>query len=279
MQDLKVVKAFVAFYFLTSGAMMKKIFMAFFVLSLFLSFSQAFAAHPLITDDTGTQGQGKFQLEINGEFSSDRETAAGVITKEKDGELAATLSYGISDSVDLVLGPPFQWFKVKENGLVAEDESGFSDLSLELKWRFFDKEGLSLALKPGVTIPTGDEDRGLGTGRATYSLFFITTKEADPWTFHLNLGYVRNDNKTDERKNLWHASLAATVEIAKDLQAVANIGIESNTEKETGNHPVFLLGGLIYSLSESFDLDCGIKGGLTDPETDCSVLAGMTWRI
>jgi len=25
----------------------------------------AFGAHPLITDDTGTQGKGKFQLEVN----------------------------------------------------------------------------------------------------------------------------------------------------------------------------------------------------------------------
>ncbi len=31
----------------------------------------AYSAHPLITDDTGTQGTGKFQIEINGEHSKD----------------------------------------------------------------------------------------------------------------------------------------------------------------------------------------------------------------
>jgi hypothetical protein len=28
----------------------------------------SWAAHPLITDDAGTQGKGKFQLELNGQY-------------------------------------------------------------------------------------------------------------------------------------------------------------------------------------------------------------------
>jgi hypothetical protein len=31
------------------------------------------AAHPLITDDAGTQGKGKFQLEVNGQYEHDEE--------------------------------------------------------------------------------------------------------------------------------------------------------------------------------------------------------------
>ena len=41
----------------------------------------------------------------------------------------------------------------------------------------FDKEGLSFDLKPGITLPTGDENKGLGNGRASYSLNLITTKK------------------------------------------------------------------------------------------------------
>ena len=32
----------------------------------------AFAAHPPISDDTGTQGKGKFQLEVNSEFTYEK---------------------------------------------------------------------------------------------------------------------------------------------------------------------------------------------------------------
>jgi hypothetical protein len=33
----------------------------------------AFAAHPLITEDTGTQGEGRFQLELTGERGYDQD--------------------------------------------------------------------------------------------------------------------------------------------------------------------------------------------------------------
>jgi hypothetical protein len=258
-------------------------FILIFVFSLltihFSHFTVSYAAHPLITDDAGTQGKGKIQIEINSEFSRDKEKEGGVAIKERGGELATIISYGITDNADIVLGIPYQWFRIKEDGDTVEKEDGISDISLELKWRFFEKDGLSLALKPGITLPTGDEDRGLGTGRVTYRLFFITTKEIKPWAFHLNLGYIRNENKVDERKDLWHLSLASEVEVTKDLKAVANIGIERNPDKSSNTHPAFILGGLIYSINENIDIDFGIKGGLNKPETDLTFLAGMALRF
>ncbi|MDI6762198.1 MAG: transporter [Thermodesulfobacteriota bacterium] len=44
-------------------------------------------------------------------------------------------------------------------------ERGLSDFSFGLKWRFYEIEGFSFALKPGITLPTGNEKKGLGTGR------------------------------------------------------------------------------------------------------------------
>jgi hypothetical protein len=244
----------------------------------------AFGAHPLITDDTGTQGKGKFQLEVNSEFAYDKETEEGVTTKETGGEMATALSYGIIDNVDIVLGLPYQWTKTKEDGEVTSDVVGISDISLEAKWRFFEQDGLSLALKPGITLPTGNENKGLGNGRASYGLVFITTKEIEPWAFHLNLGYTHNEYKLEadrdaNRKGIWHASLASEVEVVKNLKLVGNIGIERNPEKASSRHPAFILGGLIYSLSENFDIDVGIKGGLNKPETDLTFLAGIALRF
>lgn len=256
--------------------MFKKIFT---IALAVLWYGSAFAAHPLITDDTGTQGKGKFQLEVNSEFIYDKETEEGITQKETGGEVATLLSYGIADNLDIVLGLPYQWKKVKEDGIVTSDEDGISDISLELKWRFFEKDGLSFALKPGITLPTGDENKGLGTGRTTYGLYFITTKEIEPWAFHLNLGYGRNENKVDERKDIWHASLAGEVEVVKNLKFVGNVGMERNPDKSSNTHPAFILGGIIYSITENVDIDFGIKGGLNKPETDYSILAGIALRF
>jgi len=258
---------------------MKKLFLTVCFGVMFASVS--FAAHPLITDDTGTQGKGKFQLEVNGEYGNEK---YGIDGKKNTTKMATTLTYGASENMDIILGIPYQYIRTKTPATDTEPEStkaadGISDISIESKWRFFEKDGLSLALKPGITLPTGDRKRGLGTGRTAYSLFFITTKEVEPWAFHFNLGYKRNENKNNERIEIWHASAASELEVLKDLRVVVNIGMERNPDKTSNTHPAFILGGLIYSITENFDIDFGIKGGLNKPETDYSVLAGITWRF
>lgn len=236
----------------------------------------AFAAHPLITDDAGTEGRGNFLVEINSEFAHDDEAG----TEETGGELALSLAAGLRDNLDLVLGLPYAWSEVEEGGAVTSDEDGVSDASVEVKWRFLEREGLALALKPGISLPTGDEEKGLGNGKVSYSLFFIATKEFEKWALHANLGYARNEfslTADDEanRHDIWHASIAAEAGLAENLTAVANIGIETNEDRASDTHPAFAIAGIIYSLSENVDLDVGIKAGLTKPETDLAILAGM----
>src|SRR5512143_2444833 len=159
-----------------------------------------YAAHPLITDDTGTQGKGKYQFEFIGEYGHDSEN--GVTTDTLVFPTVPVLSYGMADTVDLVLSISYQRIETKQDD-VTTTERGISDASIQVKWRLYDKDGLSFAVKPGVTLPTGDENKGLGNGKASYSMFFITTKELQPWAFHLNLGYIHNDYKlqADEDTN------------------------------------------------------------------------------
>ena len=251
---------------------MKRITGCFLATFLVFSGNSAFGAHPLGSDDAGTLGKGNSQIEITGEYGSDDE--AGV--KSEATELALALGYGLSDRADLILGMPYQATRTEEGGATTT-AAGVSDLSVELKYRFYEQAGLSLALKPGITLPTGDEQQGLGSGRATASLFFIASHEAAPLTIHLNLGYIRNENLADERKDLWHLSLASELELNSSLKGVANIGWERNPDSSSDTPAAFLLGGFVYSINETVDLDLGMKYGLSEPETDYSLLAGMTF--
>jgi len=239
----------------------------------------SWAAHPLITDDTGTQGKGKFQLELNGQYGWDKEDEGGLSVKSTGGQASATLSYGIVENVDLVLSLPYLWGKEKDDDVTIYDENGIGDATFEIKWRLFEKDGFSLALKPGITFPTGDEDKGLGTGKLGGHILLIGSKELGSWAFHANLGYIRNENDTDEQKDIWHASLAATWEVVKNLKLVADVGVERNTDKDAGDDPAYIIGGIIYSVNENLDVDLGVKGGLSKSETDLSLLAGVTFRF
>ena len=239
----------------------------------------SWAAHPLITDDAGTQGKGKTQLEVNGQYEADEETVEGVRTKSTGVQAAATLSYGVTDNFDLVFTLPYQWTREKEDDVTTYKENGVSDVVVEAKWRFYEKNAWSVALKPGIILPTGDDDKGLGMGKVGYQAFLIGSKEIAPWSFHVNLGYIRNENKADEQKNIWHASVAGTCDVIDKMKLVGNIGIERNTDDSAKNDPAFILGGIIYAVTEKLDLDCGVKFGLNRAETDWSLLGGITIKF
>lgn len=251
------------------------------VSALLLAPHLSWAAHPLITDDAETQGDGKFQVEVNGQYDYDKETAAEGTVKTTGGEAASIVSYGMIDTVDLVFVMPYQWNTVKEDGVTVSDEQGVSDMTVEVKWLFFEKEGLRLAFKPGISIPAGNEKKGLGSGKTGYGAFLIASVETNPWQFHVNVGYRRHENTVDidERRDIWHASAAATCEVIQNMKAVGNIGIERNADKSSDSNPTFILGGIIYSIGDNFDLDFGVKRGLNEAETDYSLLAGTTFRF
>ncbi len=244
----------------------------------------AFAAHPLVTDDTGTQGKGKFQIEINGEYGSDSETPLFVKSEGAGGNVESVFSAGLLDNLDLVLAVPYEWSRSKENGVVVSDGDGIGDVNLEIKWRFFEKSGFSLAFKPALSFPAGDEDKGLGTGKVGYGATLVATQEFDPFALHLNLGYSHTRFKLEEdrganRSDIWHVSLAGTAEVMDGLQVVTNLGLETNPDKTSDTPPAFALAGAIYQLTDYLDLDLGVKVGLTKPETDVSLLAGMAVRF
>lgn len=239
----------------------------------------AFGAHPLITDDTGTQGRGKTQIELTGQY--DRDNEDGV--KTRDWEAKVTVSYGLFDPLDVILEVPYDWKMTKDAAGTMRND-GVADMSIAAKWRFFECQGLSFALKPSVTLPTGDENKGLGNGRASYGITSITTYANDPWAFHINVGFMHNDYKRPidrdaNRSEIWNASLAAEVQVMKRVRLVGDVGLERNSDVTSNTPPAFSLVGAIYSLTEAIDLDVGIKWGLTGPEPDVSFLTGLTFRF
>lgn len=231
-------------------------------------------AHPLITEDTGTQGQGRFQLELTTEHGYQDENYSA----EHERLFTATLSYGARDDLDLIFTLPYQRVSTENNGAI-DTHSGRSDAGFDAKWRFYENGAWSMALKPGLTFPTGDENVGLGSGRSGYSLYHVTSFEPKPWAFHLHLGYRHHRNWVDERSGIWHASFAGWRQFGDKLKIVADLGANTNTDKASHTETAFLILGMIYSWTSDFDFDLGIKKGLTNPETDYSLLGGVTFRF
>jgi len=212
---------------------------------------------PLITDDTGTQGKGKFQLEFSPEL--DHEDSKGI--EQTIRQLQTTVSYGLVDTMDLIVNLPFQFITTKQSGVETKVD-GISDVSVQFKWRFLERGGFSLALKPGASFPSGDAGKGLGAGKSGGSFYLIATQKIPPWAFHWNAGYGRNETTTEEETDIWYFSLATEFEAFKWLKLVANVGAERNHDKLEDTPAAFILGGLVFPVTKNLDLSFGVKGGL-----------------
>lgn len=231
------------------------------------------AAHPLLTEDTGTQGEGNYQIELM--LDRTRGHAAGATVREL--QAAAVLSYGVLEKADLQLGLPH----VRQHTHDAAGRhagQGLADASLDLKWRFFEREALSLGLKPGITLPTGDENRGRGSGRATWGALAILSYEPGPLAFHSHLGYRRNDNSVGDRTALRHISGALVWKATERLKLVGDLSADTNPDRAGRGSLRYRILGLIYSPTPSFDLDAGLRHGRGRAATDRAFLIGATLR-
>jgi hypothetical protein len=242
------------------------------------------AAHPMVTDDTGTQGAGRGQLELTGEMGRARVQAEGQPVHQSSGEVAVTFSYGLSEALDVVVSAPTAFSRMEASGTLQEEAVGTGDLTLELKWRLLEAGAFGLAVKPGLTLPTGDVSRGLGTGRVSAGAVLVASQDLGALQVHLNAGYGHREfalaeDRLASRPDVWHASLAATGEVLPGLQLVGNLGVEASGVRGDDTLPAFALAGLVYSVGEHFDVDVGIKADLNDPGNGLVGLAGLAARF
>lgn len=247
----------------------------FFAMALYFSLcSNSFAQLPLVTDNTGTQGKGKAQIEIsNGAGFNNAHRCV-----EHSTEVTPVITAGMNDKTDIVLSCPFIFSTV--SGDTAETSfSGFSDICIEVKYCFWKKEKVSFAVKPGISFPTGNYKNGLGSGKFSESLFLISTFDFSKIVSNLNAGYLRNENRCGDAPDIWHISADIDYSASKNLHIVVNSGAEKCPDLLSKTPPVFALIGLYYFLNEDCELSIGYKKGITVTETNHAFIYGLTLRF
>lgn len=231
-------------------------------------------AHPLITEDTGTQGIGHSQLELTVEREVDKEDGTRAVNTATN----AVFSYGVTDQIDVILTLPYLWSRLEEPGASVSDR-GSGDFGVDTKWRYREGGALSLAVKAGFTVSSGDENRGFGAGEPTYNVSLIATYDPPPWAINFHVSRIENDNDIGERTDLWHVSVGGWRQIDETLRLVLDTGVTTNTDTSTNKSIGVAILGFIYSPSSSIDLDFGIKWGVTRSAPDYALLGGVTLRF
>jgi hypothetical protein len=231
-----------------------------------LSVGPCHAAHPLQTEDTGTQGTGKVELE-NG-LSWVRVAGSKAFVYQPQ------LSYGPSPTLDLILQP--SWLTVRD--AQGPTTRGWGDTNLDAKWRFFDSHPWSLAVRAGWQLPTSQHGLGLPHGEAASHVLLVTTLDAAPFMFHGNVGYARYPASSGQRTDTGHVSGAVMWAASPRLSFTADAGADSNPSPAARAWPAYLLVGAICTIAPGLDADIGYQHVHTE-QPSRNWLIGLTYRF
>jgi hypothetical protein len=228
--------------------------------------TSAFAGHPMLSEDTGTQGKNNWELELG--YAWIRSGA------DRSFLFQPQLSYGASPTLDLIVQP--SWTTVE--GTAGSGVRGLGDTNLEAKWRFYGAAPWSIGVRAGLGLPTAQHGLGLPGGNVSPHAILVATVDLTPFAFDANLGlsYVPGDAR--QRPDQYHFSAAATYTASERLFLVLDAAADSNPDSAPGSCQAVALLGVIYTVRAGLDLDVGYRGRVGAVGPVHQWLLGITFR-
>ena len=236
-------------------------------LGLLMPWAAVHAAHPMQTEDTGTQREGNIELENGLDWSR----SGG----SRDFAYQPQVSYGLTPATDLIVQPSLLRHRDPTSRL-----SGWGDTNLDVKWRFFGRAPLSLAVRAGATLATSEDGLGNPHGRTTAHALLAATWDAAPLTVHGNVSLSQNPSGIGLRRTVAGVSAAAMWQLNEQLILTVDGSAAANPDPSRHAWPATLLAGAIYTLRPGLDLDVGWQSSVaaTKPAKR-DLLAGLTYRF
>ncbi|MBL7197082.1 MAG: transporter [Candidatus Omnitrophica bacterium] len=232
---------------------------------IFLISDSAYAFRPLSTEDTGTPEKGKLEIESGFTYARESNTSNNF-------NFSLVSVYGLLENMALCVELPFDVVNPDD----GETERGFSDMALAVKTLLLpESEKLpSFLLKTIVKLPTGDEDKGLGSGKTDTTLMMVASKTVDCATIHGNIGYTFVGGGSNDDNIVYGVALEYGITPKLALVGEAFMETENDFDKEA--HSINPLVGLRYRLTEKVTLDTAFSMGICHGQkTDYSIISGM----
>ena len=228
----------------------------------------AFAAHPLQTVDTSTQGTGGIEIANGLSRTRDDATTQTVYRPQ--------FSLGLLATLDAIVQPAFVWQDAPWG-----DASGWGDTNVDAKWRFWGTGPLSFAIRAGVELSTNDHGFGLTPRKKSDHALLALTWDRASTTVHLNLGTtaVPRVAASRARRTMDSVSGAVMQRIDEHLILTLDATLGQSPNPHRGPWPGTVLAGAIWTVKPGLDLDLGLQRSVRDRPVARTWLAGLTYRF
>lgn len=186
--------------------------------------------------------------------------------RSTESEFLTEIEFGVLDSLLLELEVPFR--SIDQEGESAH--AGLADIGFGAKYQLPKLEALDLhsAIGAELSLPTGDDDRGLGKGDPVFEAYLSLQRDFGRWTCVTDF-FIEAQN--DEKPQLeWNG---AVVWRPSERPFFAMLGINVELEEfESGGEPeTSLVPGLEYKCGE-YSCGLGVPIGLSHDAQDLGVI-------
>jgi hypothetical protein len=160
------------------------------------------------------------------------------------GAVGVELNFGAAQDLQLTVGLPASY---------ARDDGGWQwgagDLEVSAKYRFYHREDVSIAVFPGLALPTGSN--GMSAGKITALLPVWAQKNVGPWSVFGGGGYAINPGSGN--RNYLTGGVAVTRSYSERL--MMGVEIDRQGADTVGGSGSTSLGmGMILDLEGPFRL-------------------------
>jgi hypothetical protein len=225
------------------------------------------AAHPLQTEDTGTQGTGNVEIENGLQYTR----AGGGTTFLYQPQV----SVGVTTTIDAIVQPA--WTRVETGGPQGQVAAGLGDTNVDFKWRFLGVDPWSLAVRAGLELPTAQHGLGLPANELAAHALLAMTWDATPTTMHVNVGM--DHDPSFSRTTTALVSAAVMQALGERFIVTADTTVAQSPDATRHGWPGTILGGAIWTLRPGLDLDAGWQTSFHLAPVARTWLAGLTWRF
>jgi hypothetical protein len=233
--------------------------------------ARAQAGPPLITDDPGTPGDGKW--EINVAFTTERSHDRTVFEAP-----LLDINYGVGERTQLKYEVPLLVLDERGRGPRAD----LGDSSLGVKYRFLDQEqaGVDVSVYPQVSInsPTRSVQRGFVDRGTNVFLPVEVARSFGPWEIGAEVGY----EVIQHGENQWAYGVAAGYAFNNDFELLGEIHGERGNDFRHGEEVVFNLGTrwkVHEGMTLLFAAGRSLRDGAGGEHPDLLVYTGLSFEF
>ena len=159
----------------------------------------------------------------------------------------------------------------------TQSESGWGDVDASLSYHALqaEKTDWRAVVTGSVKLPTGDENKGLGSGKTDYGIAFDLSRSVDRFTPSVGFGYrlVGNPSGADLKNYLYGTIglgywVTDTTNLALTFESDQRSSASSNVDNE-------LAIGLNHHLAKDWDLEAHVLAGLSQAAPDFGLGASV----